>query len=103
MYGEGISREGDVLDQAVEKGLVEKSGAWFSYKTERIGQGRENAKQFMKDNKDTAARMEAELRNALGLKSLVPEPPAPTPEQKQAVAAVHTAKAPSGKSKPVAN
>ncbi len=97
MYGEGISREGDILDVAVEKGLVEKSGAWFSYKTERIGQGRENAKQFMKDNKDTAAKLEAELRKTLGLKSLVPEPPAPTPEQKQAVAAVHSAKAPAGK------
>jgi recombination protein RecA len=99
MYGEGISREGDVLDQAVEKGLVEKSGAWFSYKTERIGQGRENAKQFMKDNKDIALKLETELRTALGLKLLVPEPPAPTPEQKQAVAAVHSAKAPASKSK----
>jgi recombination protein RecA len=97
MYGEGISREGDILDLGVEKGLVEKSGAWFSYKTERIGQGRENAKQFMKENKDIAAKLEAELRKVLGLKLLVPEPPAPTPEQKQAVAAVHSAKAPGGK------
>jgi recombination protein RecA len=97
MYGEGISREGDILDLGVEKGLVEKSGAWFSYKTERIGQGRENAKQFMKENKDIAAKLETELRKALGLKLLVPEPPAPTPEQKQAVAAVHSAKAPGGK------
>jgi recombination protein RecA len=97
MYGEGISREGDILDLGVEKGLVEKSGAWFSYKTERIGQGRENAKQFMKENKDIAVKLEAELRKVLGLKLLVPEPPAPTPEQKQAVAAVHSAKAPGGK------
>jgi recombination protein RecA len=97
MYGEGISREGDILDLGVEKGLVEKSGAWFSYKTERIGQGRENAKQFMKENKDIAAKLETELRKLLGLKLLVPEPPAPTPEQKQAVAAVHSAKAPGGK------
>src|SRR6266852_1580180 len=97
MYGEGISREGDILDLGVEKGLVEKSGAWFSYKTERIGQGRENAKQFMKDNKDMAAKLESELRKVLGLKLLVPEPPAPTPEQKQAVAAVHSAKAPASK------
>lgn len=99
MYGEGISREGDILDLGVEKGLVEKSGAWFSYKTERIGQGRENAKQFMKDNKDMAVKLETELRKVLGLKLLVPEPPAPTPEQKQAVAAVHSAKAPASKSK----
>jgi recombination protein RecA len=97
MYGEGISREGDILDLGVEKGLVEKSGAWFSYKTERIGQGRENAKQFMKENKDMAAKLESELRKVLGLKLLVPEPPAPTPEQKQAVAAVHSAKAPAAK------
>jgi len=97
MYGEGISREGDILDLGVEKGLVEKSGAWFSYKTERIGQGRENAKQFMKDNKDMAAKLESELRKVLGLKLLVPEPPAPTPEQKQAVAAVHSAKTPASK------
>jgi recombination protein RecA len=97
MYGEGISREGDILDLGVEKGLVEKSGAWFSYKTERIGQGRENAKQFMKENKDIAAKLETELRKLLGLKLLVPEPPAPTPEQKQAVAAAHSAKAPGGK------
>jgi recombination protein RecA len=97
MYGEGISREGDILDLGVEKGLVEKSGAWFSYKTERIGQGRENAKQFMTENKDIATKLEAELRKVLGLKLLVPEPPAPTPEQKQAVAAVHSAKAPGGK------
>jgi recombination protein RecA len=97
MYGEGISREGDILDLGVEKGLVEKSGAWFSYKTERIGQGRENAKQFMKENKDIAAKLETELRKLLGLKLLVPEPPAPTPEQKQAAAAAHSAKAPAGK------
>jgi recombination protein RecA len=50
MYGEGISREGDLLDLAVEKRIVEKSGAWFAYGGERLGQGRENAKQFLKEN-----------------------------------------------------
>jgi len=89
MYGEGISREGDLLDLGVDKGMVEKSGAWFSYKGERIGQGRENAKQFLKENKDITAKLEVELRRELGLKTLVIEPPAPTPEQKQAVAAAH--------------
>ena len=59
MYGEGISREGDLLDLGVDKGMVEKSGAWFSYKGERIGQGRENAKQFLKENKDLTAKLEA--------------------------------------------
>src|SRR5712672_4127763 len=67
IYGEGISREGDMLDLGVDRNIVEKSGTWFSYKGERIGQGRENAKQFMKDNKDVMVRLEAELRKQLGL------------------------------------
>ena len=69
MYGEGISREGDLIDLAVNANLLEKSGSWFSYKGERIGQGRENAKQFLKENKDIAAKLEAEVRKALGLVS----------------------------------
>ena len=69
MYGEGISREGDLLDLAVAQNIVEKSGAWFSYKSERIGQGRENARQFLKDNKEVTARIEAEVRKELGLSS----------------------------------
>jgi len=67
VYGEGISHEGDLLDLAVSQNILEKSGAWFSYKGERIGQGRENARQFLKDNKDVTARLEAEVRKALGL------------------------------------
>jgi len=70
MYGEGISKEGDLLDLAVNMNMVEKSGAWFSYKGERVGQGRENAKQFLKENKDITAKIEAELRKALGLVSV---------------------------------
>jgi recombination protein RecA len=96
MYGEGISREGDLLDLGADKGMVEKSGAWYSYKGERIGQGRENAKQFLRDNKDIAAKLETELRRELGLKSLAPEPPVLTPEQKQAATAAH-GKAPAAK------
>ena len=69
MYGEGISREGDLIDLAVNHNLLEKSGSWFSYKNDRIGQGRENAKQFLKENKDIAARLEAEVRRAVGLLS----------------------------------
>jgi recombination protein RecA len=87
MYGEGISREGDLLDLGVAKEIVEKSGAWFSYKGERIGQGRENVKQFLKDNKDMMAKLEAELRKELGLHIVAQEPPAPSVEQKQAAAA----------------
>ncbi|HEY6349967.1 MAG TPA: recombinase RecA [Candidatus Angelobacter sp.] len=96
MYGEGISREGDLVDLGVAKNMVEKSGAWFSYKNERIGQGRENAKQFLRENKDIATRLETDLRKELGLRSMAPEPPALTSEQKQAAAAVH-GKAPVGK------
>jgi recombination protein RecA len=95
MYGEGISREGDLLDLGVAREIVEKSGAWFSYKNERIGQGRENVKQFLKENKDLTAKLEAELRQALGLKILAQEPPAPSAEQKQAAAA--HARMPAGK------
>ncbi len=96
IYGEGISREGDALDLGVDRNLVEKSGTWFSYKGERIGQGRENARQFMKDNKDVMARLEAELRKELGMKSLGPELAAPTSEQKQAATAAQ-GKAAAGK------
>src|SRR4029077_9420157 len=67
LYGEGISREGDLLDLAVNNNVLEKSGSWFSYKNERIGQGRENARQFLKDNKDTLATLEGEVRKTLGL------------------------------------
>ena len=68
LYGEGISREGDTLDLAVLNGIVEKSGAWYSYSGERIGQGRENVRNFLKENKDIFARMDAELRRKLGIK-----------------------------------
>src|SRR6266481_3573826 len=95
MYGEGISREGDLLDLGVTKEIVEKSGAWFSYKGERIGQGRENVKLFLKKNKDITTKIELELRKELGLLKLVAEPPAPSVEQKQAAAA--HAKMPMGK------
>jgi recombination protein RecA len=67
LYGEGISREGDLLDLAVNNNLLEKSGAWFSYKGERIGQGRENARQFLKDNKDIFQKVDIEVRKTLGL------------------------------------
>lgn len=62
MYGEGISKNGEILDLATEKNLVEKAGAWYSYKNERIGQGRENAKVFLKDNNSVAREIEDQLR-----------------------------------------
>src|ERR1700728_1486962 len=67
LYGEGISREGDVLDLAVANNVVEKSGAWFSYSGERIGQGRENVRQYLKDNRDTFDRIHQQLRQKLGI------------------------------------
>ena len=67
MYGVGISREGDLLDMAVERRIVEKSGAWFSYSGERLGQGRENVKQFLKDNPETMQAIEDRVRLDLGL------------------------------------
>src|SRR5216110_1121080 len=67
VYGEGISKEGDLVDLAVAHNLVEKSGAWYSYKGERIGQGRENAKQFLRENSDVFKKVDAELRKQLGL------------------------------------
>jgi len=78
LYGEGISREGDVLDLAVANNLVEKSGAWYSYAGERIGQGRENTRTFLKENKEVFAKMDAELRKHLSIgaaKAEVPEVP----------------------------
>ncbi len=67
MYGEGISREGDLLDLAVNHKVVEKAGAWFSYSGERLGQGRENSKQTLKDNHDLCNRIEDGVRQALGM------------------------------------
>ena len=67
MYGEGISREGDLLDLAVQHRIVEKSGAWFSFQGERLGQGRENVKNMLKNDKDMASRIEVGVRNAIGL------------------------------------
>jgi len=67
MYGEGISREGDLLDKAVERNIIEKSGTWFSYGGERLGQGRENAKAFLKANPVTTDAIEARLRAEMGL------------------------------------
>ena len=85
MYGEGISREGDLLDLAVEHKIVEKSGAWFSFKGERLGQGRENAKNLIKSDAAIAGRIEVEVRTALGLPVvLTGEAAAPAPSRKVA-------------------
>src|SRR5262249_27173920 len=65
LYGVGISREGEIVDLGVKQGVIEKSGAWFSYKSDRIGQGKENAREFLLNNKDIAAEIEKEIRAQL--------------------------------------
>ena len=67
MYGKGISKTGELVDLGVKVGVVEKSGAWFSYDGQRIGQGRENSKQFLADNPDIAAKIEGQIRESAGL------------------------------------
>ncbi len=73
MYGEGISKEGDLLDLAVKNNIVEKSGAWFSYQSERLGQGRENVKNGLKANPELCGRIEKDVKAALGLISVEEE------------------------------
>jgi recombination protein RecA len=75
MYNQGISYEGDLVDQAVDKKLIDKSGAWFSYKGERLGQGRDNAKQFLREHPDLAAALNTKLREMLGLTKPAPVAP----------------------------
>jgi recombination protein RecA len=85
LYGEGISREGDLIDLGVAHNIVEKSGSWYSFKGERIGQGRENARSFLRDNPDIRQTVDRELRLALGL--IPKEPIAPAPAEPEAAAA----------------
>mgnify|MGYP001199733295 FL=1 len=73
IFGEGISREGDVLDLAAERGIIEKSGAWYSYKGERIGQGRDNSRTFLKGNPAVLKQVETDVKEKLGLKIAAPE------------------------------
>jgi recombination protein RecA len=74
MYGLGISTEGNILDLAVEHGLVKKSGSWYTYNDEQLGQGRENSKQFLKDNPEASRDLEAQLREKLNIPSGLPAP-----------------------------
>ena len=67
IYGEGISRLGEIIDLGVEQKVVEKAGSWFSYKGERLGQGRENVKNLLRENRELAAKIEGEVRQALGI------------------------------------
>jgi recombination protein RecA len=73
VHGEGISRLGSLIDLGVQHKLIEKSGAWYAYNNERIGQGRENAKKFLQENQKLAEEIEGKLRNILGIPSVVEE------------------------------
>jgi recombination protein RecA len=100
IYGEGVSREGDLLDMGVTKNIVEKSGTWISYKGERLGQGRENARVFLKEHEEISGKIEQELRKALGLTHNSnsnsnhdePKKPAAEPEKPAVMAAAAAAK-----------
>src|SRR6202165_3350830 len=94
IYGEGISKEGDLIDLGVTNNVIEKSGSWLSYKGERVGQGRENGRQFLKDNTDMREQIDTELRKLLGLikpepvngqaaQTMVPAPPKPAAMQQK--------------------
>jgi recombination protein RecA len=98
LYGEGISREGDLLDLGVTRGLLEKSGTWISFKSERLGQGRENARVFLKENPDVREKIEHELRKQLGLVSAAPAENAKAEESDDHKPMAHAAAA--GKAKP---
>jgi recombination protein RecA len=81
MYGEGISREGSLLDMGIAHEVVQKSGAWFAYGDERLGQGRENAKQFLKENDEVRGRILADIYDKLGLVDGRPDASSEEPEE----------------------
>jgi recombination protein RecA len=112
LYGEGISREGDLIDLGVDKGLIEKSGTWMSYGTERMGQGRENSRVFLKENTGVRDKLEAALRKQLGLPiktsasngagtaEETASTPKAAPTEKPAPASTHAAAAGAGAARP---
>ena len=80
VYGQGISREGSLIDVGVEQGLIRKSGAWYTYDGDQLGQGKENARAFLRDNPDLAAELEKKIKEKLGVVPAVDaEAPAPAP------------------------
>jgi recombination protein RecA len=88
LFGEGISREGDILDLGIEHKVVDKSGSWFSYGEIRLGQGRENARVFLRDNPDLTAEIEGKIREVLGMPKRTAAPvPAPSPQEVEKVRA----------------
>jgi len=84
LYGTGISRDGEIVDLGSEMGIVEKSGAWYSFGGERIGQGREQAKQFLKEHSETANQIMSKVMDKVGLKRVEPEPAATADKKEKA-------------------
>jgi recombination protein RecA len=82
LYGEGLSYEGDLIDQSAAMEIVEKSGMWYSFEGERIGQGRDATRQFLKEHPEIAARIDAKVREKTGLKPKALRPAEPAPEEK---------------------
>jgi recombination protein RecA len=80
LYGEGISRLGEILELGVQAGVVEKSGAWYAYKKDRIGQGKDNAREYLREHPELASELEAKIREKLGIAN----PAAPAPETVEA-------------------
>lgn len=93
LYGQGISREGGLIDMGVEHGFIRKSGAWYTYEGDQLGQGKENARNFLKDNPDLANEIEKKIKEKLGI-GVQPQDPAAEPGTDAAVAAAEPAAAP---------
>ena len=95
LYGEGISKEGDLIDLGVDQKVIEKSGAWYAIDGERMGQGRENARQFLKENPDIRNEVESRLRKGLGLPAVEFPPTSTSAAKAEAMAAVGRGEKPS--------
>jgi recombination protein RecA len=96
LFGEGISREGEIIDMGVNARIVEKSGAWYAYNGEKIGQGRDNAREFLRENPDLAVEIENKVRDSLGIALLPVEEAAPAPGGKAGKAAKASSEEPAG-------
>jgi len=83
MYGTGISREGEILELGVQHGIIEKTGAWYTYKGDRLGQGRDNGRDFLKENAELAREIEMKVREAAGVALPLPVVPAANEEAEQ--------------------
>ncbi|MGE8320769.1 MAG: recombinase RecA, partial [Comamonas sp.] len=83
LFGEGISREGEIIDMGVNARIIEKSGAWYAYGGEKIGQGRDNAREFLRENRDLAIEIENKVRDSLGIALMPTDGVIPDPEEKE--------------------